>query len=51
LHAGGSTDDEHEESSGDGIESAAVAYFALIEATPNEVNDIVGCFPGGFIGE
>ena len=51
MHAGGPTDDEHEESSGDGIESAAVAYFALIEAPPNEVDDIVGGFAGGFIGE
>ena len=51
MHAGGPTDDEHEEAGGDGIESAAVAYFALIEATPNEVDDIVGCFAGGFIGE
>ncbi len=51
MYAGGSTDDEHEEAGGDGIESAAVAYFALIEATPNEVDDIVGGFAGGFIGE
>lgn len=51
LNAGGPTDDEHEEAGGNGIESAAVAYFALIEATPNEVDDIVGCFAGGFISE
>ena len=51
MDASGPTDDEHKEAGGDGIESAAVAYFTLIEATPNEVDDIVGCFAGGFIGE
>ena len=51
MDTGGSSDDKHEQAGGVGIESAAVAYFALIEATANEVNDIVGCFAGGFISE
>lgn len=51
MDAGGSSDDKHEEAGGDGIEGTAVAYFPLIKAPANKVDDIVGGFAGGFIGE
>lgn len=51
MDAGGSSDDKHEQAGGDGIEGTAVADLALIKAPTDEVDDIVGGFTGGFIGE
>ena len=51
MHAGGFADDEHEESGGDGVERAAVADLALVEATADKVDDVVGGAARGFVDE
>jgi hypothetical protein len=51
LNAGGSTDDEHQEASGNGVEGSAVAYLALPEAATHKVDDIVGGSAGRFIDQ
>ena len=51
LNAGGPTDDEHEEASGDGVESATVSDLSLLEAATYKINDIVRGSSGGFIDQ
>ena len=51
LNAGGSTDDEHQEAGGNGVEGSAVAYLALPKAATHEVDDIVGGSTGRFIDQ
>jgi hypothetical protein len=41
LNACCPANDEHEQASRDGVERAAVAYFSLVEAASNEVDNIV----------
>jgi hypothetical protein len=51
LHPGGFADDEHQEAGGDGVEGAAVADLALIKATANEIDNVVGSSAGGFVDQ
>ena len=51
LNAGGFADDQHEESGGDGIESAAVTHLALVEAAADEVDNVVGSSAGGLVDQ
>ena len=51
LDTGGSSDDEHEEAGGDGVESATVADFPLMEAAADEIDDVVGGTTGRFIDQ
>jgi len=51
LDAGGFADNEHEEPGGDGIEGAAVAYLALLKASTDKVDNIMGGFAGGLVDE
>ena len=51
LDTGGSSDDEHEEAGGDGVERAAVADFSLMEAAADEIDNIVGGTTGRFIDQ
>jgi len=51
LNAGGLADHEHEEAGGDGIERAAVANLALLKASTDEVDNIMGGLAGGLVDE
>jgi len=51
LDAGGLADHEHEEAGGDGIERAAVANLALLKASTDKVDNIMGGFAGGLVDE
>ena len=51
LNAGGSTDDEHEESGRDGVEGAAVADFPLMKTSADKVHDIVGGSSRGLVDQ
>jgi hypothetical protein len=41
LNACCPANDEHEQASRDGVERTAVAYFTLVEAATNKVDNIV----------
>jgi len=51
LDAGGFADDEHEKSRGDGVEGAAMADLALVEAAANKIDDIVGGLSGRLVDQ
>ena len=51
LDTGGPTDHQHEQTGGNGIESPAVADFALTETAADEVDNVVGSAARGFVDQ